>query len=205
MLPVGAAASVLLHAVALVAAYLMIHATPPTPPAAPIMVSVITASQPEPTEPEPRQELPKPKPIRTKPLPALPQPVLTAAPKETVSLTEAAPAPQPPAPPIAAPAEAAPAPAVIPPRFDAAYLDNSAPPYPAMSRRMGEQGKVQLRVLVNADGSAAQVELKTSSGSSRLDQAALDAVKRWRFVPAKQGTQPVAAWVIVPISFKLGG
>jgi protein TonB len=105
---------------------------------------------------------------------------------------------------VAAPAEVAPQVAVTPPRFDAAYLDNPSPPYPTMSRRMGEQGKVLLRVLVNADGSAAQVELKNSSGSSRLDQSALDTVKRWRFVPAKLGTQAVTAWVLVPISFTLG-
>jgi len=47
--------------------------------------------------------------------------------------------------------------------------------------------------------------LKTSSGSPRLDQAALDTVKRWRFVPARQGDQSVAAWVVVPISFSLEG
>ena len=70
---------------------------------------------------------------------------------------------------------------------------------------MGEQGRVFLRVLVAADGVAQQVELKTTSGSPRLDHAALDAVKRWRFVPARQGDQAVAAWVVVPISFSLEG
>lgn len=88
-------------------------------------------------------------------------------------------------------------------RFDADYLRNPPPPYPPMSRRMGETGKVLLRVLVNADGTAANVELKTSSGSSRLDDSALRTVRRWRFVPAKRGDTPVQSWVVVPIIFKL--
>ncbi|WP_211364127.1 energy transducer TonB [Propionivibrio limicola] len=88
-------------------------------------------------------------------------------------------------------------------RFDADYLRNPPPPYPPMSRRMGETGKVLLRVLVNADGSAANVELKTSSGSSRLDDSALRTVRKWRFIPAKRGDTPVQSSVVVPIIFKL--
>ena len=68
---------------------------------------------------------------------------------------------------------------------------------------MGEQGRVILRVLVSSDGVPEKVELRTSSGSARLDESALDTVKRWKFVPARQGDQPVAAWVLVPISFSL--
>jgi protein TonB len=70
---------------------------------------------------------------------------------------------------------------------------------------MGEQGRVVLRVLVNADGRPEQVELRGSSGSPRLDGAALETVRRWKFVPARQGERPVAAWVLVPISFRLEG
>lgn len=109
-----------------------------------------------------------------------------------------------PVPTIVTPAQAAADVAVIPPRFDAAYLDNPAPPYPPLARRMGEQGNVVLRVLVSSVGTAEQVALKSSSGSMRLDQSALETVKRWRFVPARQGTEAVAAWVLVPISFSLG-
>jgi protein TonB len=106
------------------------------------------------------------------------------------------------------PADYAPSVATAPlllPRLDAAYLQNPPPVYPPLARRMGEQGRVFLRVRVAADGLAQQVELKTSSGSPRLDHAALDTVKRWRFVPARQGDQAVAAWVVVPISFSLEG
>jgi protein TonB len=100
----------------------------------------------------------------------------------------------------------APAPAAVSaPRFDAAYLQNPAPVYPALSRRMKEQGKVMLRVHVSPNGAADQVELRDSSGSARLDTAALETVKRWRFLPARQGEQSVPAWVLVPISFYLEG
>jgi protein TonB len=62
-----------------------------------------------------------------------------------------------------------------------------------------------LRVLVTADGQAEQVDVRASSGSPRLDAAALEAVRRWKFVPARQGDRPLAAWVLVPISFRLEG
>lgn len=91
------------------------------------------------------------------------------------------------------------------PNFNAAYLNNPAPDYPSVSRRLGEQGLVLLRVQVTADGAAASVELQTGSGSTRLDQAALEAVKKWRFVPAKRGEQPVSASVTVPVSFSIEG
>lgn len=93
--------------------------------------------------------------------------------------------------------------AIVPPKFDAAYLNNPAPPYPSISRRLGEQGKVMLRVHVLANGSADRVDIKQSSGSSRLDEAAREAVSHWRFVPARQGADAVAEWVIVPVSFSL--
>lgn len=91
------------------------------------------------------------------------------------------------------------------PNFNAAYLNNPAPDYPSISRREGEQGLVLLRVQVTANGTAASVELQTSSGSTRLDQAALEAVKKWRFIPAKRGEQPVSASVTVPVRFSIEG
>ncbi len=94
---------------------------------------------------------------------------------------------------------------VIAPRFDAAYRVNPAPVYPPASRAMGERGEVTLRVLVSARGEPQEVMVSISSGHARLDQAALDAVWRWRFEPARQGENAVAAWVIVPIVFTLRG
>jgi protein TonB len=94
-------------------------------------------------------------------------------------------------------------PPVVPPRFNADYLQNPAPAYPALARRMREQGRVLIRVLVSADGMPERIELKTSSGFPRLDQSALETIRNWKFVPARQGEQKVAAWVVVPIAFTL--
>ncbi|WP_246591019.1 energy transducer TonB [Georgfuchsia toluolica] len=102
-----------------------------------------------------------------------------------------------------APDSAPPAPSA--PRFDADYLQNPAPAYPSLSRRLGEEGKVVLRVFVDPSGRPSQVEIKTSSASERLDQAAQDAVRRWKFTPARRGDEAVAAWVLVPIVFNLRG
>lgn len=85
----------------------------------------------------------------------------------------------------------------------AAYLDNPAPGYPETARRMRQEGTVSLKVLANASGQAAEVTLVASSGIPSLDQAALRAVRRWRFVPARQNGQPIASWVRIPIRFKL--
>ena len=93
--------------------------------------------------------------------------------------------------------------AMTPPVFNANYLDNPAPAYPAPSRRMREQGRVILRVLVRANGTAAQVQVRASSGHARLDDAARDAVLHWRFVPAKRGAEPIEEWVLIPVSFRL--
>ena len=68
---------------------------------------------------------------------------------------------------------------------------------------MGEEGRVILRVLVNERGLPDDVQLRTSSGFSRLDSVALETVRQWKFVPARRGDTPVSAWVLVPISFSL--
>ncbi|HJV21307.1 MAG TPA: energy transducer TonB [Holophagaceae bacterium] len=89
------------------------------------------------------------------------------------------------------------------PRFDAAYLRNPEPEYPGLSKRLGEEGRVILRVLVSPEGLAEQVEVRQSSGHARLDQAALGTVRRWRFTPARRGSESLAAWVLVPLFFTL--
>jgi protein TonB len=83
------------------------------------------------------------------------------------------------------------------------YLRNPKPLYPAISRRLKEQGTVLLRVFVTAAGQPTQVTLKTSSGFERLDNTAKLAVTGWKFVPATREDKPVDAWVIVPIKFSL--
>jgi protein TonB len=95
--------------------------------------------------------------------------------------------------------------AVTPPSFNAAYLRNPSPRYPASARRAGTQGTVTLRVQVTREGLVARVDVEKSSGSPHLDAAALEAVKAWRFVPARQGAEPLESWVLVPIVFRLEG
>ncbi|EXJ14931.1 energy transducer TonB [Imhoffiella purpurea] len=85
----------------------------------------------------------------------------------------------------------------------AAYLNNPAPGYPGSARRQRQEGTVHLRVLVNAKGRPGEVRIATSSGVSSLDQAALRAVRRWRFKPAQRNGQPISAWVRIPIRFRL--
>jgi periplasmic protein TonB len=93
--------------------------------------------------------------------------------------------------------------AVSAPRFDAAYLNNPAPAYPPLSRRAGEEGRVLINVIVGADGLPKNLSIAQSSGSQRLDNAALNAVEKWKFVPARQAGLAMQATVNVPIVFKL--
>jgi len=94
-------------------------------------------------------------------------------------------------------------PAVLLPSSDADYLHNPPPAYPRMSRRMGEQGTAVVRVFINAEGRAESAELRTSSGFRRLDDAALETVKRWRYVPGKRAGIAESMWFNIPIRFVL--
>lgn len=95
--------------------------------------------------------------------------------------------------------------APTPPNFSAAYLKNPAPSYPLAARRTGEQGTVTLRVRVTREGLPERVRVEKTSGSPRLDTAALDAVRSWRFVPARRGATTIESWVLVPVVFRLEG
>ncbi|MDQ9120365.1 energy transducer TonB, partial [Pseudomonas aeruginosa] len=75
--------------------------------------------------------------------------------------------------------------------------------YPALAMRRGWEGTVLLRVHVLASGSPSEIQVQKSSGREALDQAAVKAVKRWSFVPAKRGDKAEDGWVSVPIDFKL--
>jgi len=85
----------------------------------------------------------------------------------------------------------------------ARYRETPRPNYPDNARREGREGRVLLRVLVDDQGRSKQVEINSSSGSPLLDQAAAEAIKRWRFHPARHGDQPVASWLRIPIEFHL--
>ena len=151
----------------------------------------------EPVKPKPRVIPPKPEPVvqpvpkvvATRPTIEAPVPV-----EQKVEPASVAAAPVKEAPPVVEPTQ---------PRFDVEGLQNPALVYPPLSRRVGEAGKVMLRVYVTADGQAGEVQLFTSSGFSRLDKAAMATVEKWHFKPAQLGNDKIAAWVHVPIIFKL--
>jgi periplasmic protein TonB len=83
------------------------------------------------------------------------------------------------------------------------YLQAPQPEYPSMSRRMGEQGKVLLRILVNEKGRAEHIDIQRSSGFPRLDEAARAAASRALFKPYVEDGKAMAVYVVVPIGFQL--
>lgn len=175
----------------------------------PTMSGILVA----PPEPQPIAAPPRPNAVLSRPLlspmppieapptehsisvpPVEPEPSLATESKTETPVMAAAPA--------AAETEIAPAP-VIPPRVDAAHLNNPAPAYPPLSRRLGEQGQVLFDVYILADGTVGEIRLKVSSGYPRLDAAAREAVQRWRYVPARRGNTAIAYWYVQPVSFSL--
>ncbi len=91
------------------------------------------------------------------------------------------------------------------PDYKAVYLNNPPPSYPMAARRNGLQGRVVLNVEVLANGASGQVTVQKSSGYTMLDNAAVQTVKTWRFVPARHGGQAVDKWFVIPIQFSLKG
>ena len=87
--------------------------------------------------------------------------------------------------------------------YKADYLHNPKPEYPLLAKSREWQGKVFLRVKVSAAGLSEEVEVDRSSGHDILDDAAIDTVKQWRFIPARRGDTAIASSVIVPIVFSL--
>lgn len=174
----------------------LVQAPEPLPVAAPKPQALRPTAAP--AAPAPARERPQPRPTAVLAMSPEQQPVAAA------STTVASPAPiADTAPRAAAPVAAAAGPAVSAARFDAAYLQNPKPNYPALSRRLGEEGKVLLKVRVGSDGKPIAVELEKSSDFERLDNAARQVVQNWRFVPAKRGDEAIEASVIVPIVFRL--
>ena len=144
-------------------------------------------------EPRHRQGKPKPRPHPAK--------------KRVTAVVRSKPVP---APPPAKTLSATPHPAVTPepytaPNYGATYLHNSPPAYPLMARRRGISGRVLLRAEVTADGHCRDARVIRSSGYKILDETALAAVRKWRFIPATRGSRPVTATVEIPLNFKLQG
>ncbi|MGB0128658.1 MAG: energy transducer TonB [Rhodocyclaceae bacterium] len=166
----------------------------PTP--APVIKPAPRVQPRVPARVQPPRPMPRTRPVSAaaQAVPAQPLPSAETQAPEPAPAAASAPAPQ------AATADTLP---VTPPRFEADYLSNPAPPYPAAARELGEEGRVLLRVKISPQGQPVEIRLQRGSGHERLDQAALKAVGGWRFVPARRGSEPIEAWVQVPITFTL--
>lgn len=201
-------ASIAVH----VAAGAALYPRPWTPQPLPVIVA--TLQGPVTDLPEIAPVAHQPQVVPAAPTPAIPRP----APRRAAMLAvAAASSPSVPALPVAVPeatpsaqaqgvavAAAAAAPLMFePPRFNAAYLANPPPPYPTSARRRGIEGAVFIDARIGAGGEAKELKLATSSGDDALDSAAMDAVRGWRFVPARRGEQAVEAWVRIPLVFRL--
>jgi protein TonB len=159
-------------------------------------------------QPETSHEAPPPAPVKTvsPPRPTVPTIVPIAVPDiVTPSITTPAAAAKEPA--AAAPAAQTQlvAAASIQPKTISSveYLQPPQPEYPSMSRRMGEQGKVMLRILVNEKGRAERIDIQHSSGFARLDEAARAAAARALFKPYIEDGKAMPIYVVVPIGFQL--
>ncbi|HEY5801444.1 MAG TPA: TonB family protein [Burkholderiaceae bacterium] len=175
-----------------------------------IFVQLITA--PAPVKPQPQPKKAVAEPVKQKPL--LTTPTLAKPVQPTITAVEIPPAPVAPAPvqrvesriePVAPPAAP---PANGTPKIVTSGIEYVRPPqpvYPAMSRRLGEQGTVMLRVLVSDQGRPEKVDVLQSSGSVRLDEAARQAVLRAQFKPYSDGGINLAMYASVPIKFETNG
>jgi periplasmic protein TonB len=81
----------------------------------------------------------------------------------------------------------------------------TTPHYPESARREGAEGVVTLRFEVLTSGKVGTIQVQRSAGRPDLDRAAVEAVKTWRFDPARRGKEAVAVWVILPVRFELNG
>jgi periplasmic protein TonB len=188
------------------------------PPVARPAPPVARPEPPPPPRPTRSAEPPRHEPAHKTPPPPAPKPEpklaaapeLPPAPNAPTGVAQPQPAPAPAAPAVAAAPSPAPAPATAAatgrvdlPISDADYLHNPKPAYPPTSKRLGEQGKVVLRVLIGVDGGAQDATVLESSGFARLDRAGLEAARQWRYVPGNRGGVPEPMWVKVPIDFDL--
>ena len=171
------------------------------------------ATIPPPAPPQHKAPIPRPAPAQPKPaLQPVPRPVAVPAPTAPImapaASSEAPPSDASASPPSAAATPAAastpPAPAKVElPSSNARYLNNPPPPYPPLSKRMGEQGRVVVRAFIDVNGTASQASITSSSGYERLDQVALKTVLQWRYVPGKRAGIPESMWFNVPLNFVL--
>lgn len=175
-------------------------APPPPPERSPIQEK---ASKPAQVEPPPPVDLPPPSrqllvetPVATPAEPVAPPPPVIAAPIVQSH-------PEPPAPTPSAPHP--PGPVTLSSELSVACPERPPPIYPAASRRLGEEGKVVLRVELDEEGRIHAARIATGSGYGRLDEAALAAIRNWRCQPARHNGQPVRAVALQSFNFVLQG
>lgn len=168
------------------------------PPDRPDTITVTLHEAPKPAQPIPAQPVP-PRPLRQV---QVKQDITHAVAIRTpLSIDAGLPAPVVFTPaPVTAPTTAS---SLDTPPTALAYGANTRVAYPIDALRRHDQGTVVLRVLVSATGNVLDVAVAHSSGSARLDRAALAAVRNWRFRPATEGGMAQSAWARVPITFDL--
>ena len=83
------------------------------------------------------------------------------------------------------------------------YRENTHPVYPLIARMRGYEGIVLLSVEIFANGRVGRLNIKKSSGYAVLDRSALEAVRTWKFEPAKKADLPLTVTVDIPIRFSL--
>ncbi|MFC6298096.1 TonB family protein [Pseudomonas sp. CCM 7893] len=171
---------------------------PPPPPPEPTATQEDEDAVKEP----PPKPVEKPKPIE-KPKPVVkPKPVQKPQPPKPIpqaSLAPAAPVTPTPVAPAVAPGPVKETAAVS----GLASLGNPPPEYPSLALRRNWEGSVGLRIKVLPNGRAGSVEVIKSSGKQVLDDAAVEAVRNWKFVPAKRGDTPIEGFATQTIGFKL--
>lgn len=160
-----------------------------------------------------KKEAPKPPPpAKPKPI-EKPQPRQIVAEMPTVAPTDYVAPPSPPPQSAPVPVTVLEAPPMLMPVGPVALSSELAvacpvrtpPTYPAISRRLGEEGTVVLRVELDEQGNISMARVSTSSGLARLDAAALAAIKTWHCTPALRNGQPVRAFALQPFKFVLQG
>ncbi len=156
------------------------------------------------TETPPVQPPPRTVPVRQPRIEKSAPAPLPVEPVEQSSDTPVAMPSEPPPVAAAAPVIVPSAPAIrdVEPDYKASYLNNRLT-YPLAARRMGLQGRVVLNVEVLAEGLCGQVSVRQSSGHEILDNAAMQSVKTWRFIPARHAGDAITKWFMVPIQFSL--
>lgn len=152
--------------------------------------------------PAPPADKPKPEPVvveKVQPVVVTPQPIVqTIAPPPPITVTTTPPPPKQVT--VAAPQPTGP---VMVGNLDEKLLEGSPPRYPMESRRKHEQGTVVVRLLIGADGRVTDISVVQSSGFNRLDQAALQAIRTWRWQPTIRDGQPVEIRGLYSMPFTL--